>query len=171
MKQALNHCQDIPSLCLEYWLHSLLISFASGSLSLRHSEFISLQRKKGSFSLPASVEKNPKEGFWLAHLMSHASLLSLLPEGEVPGLTQPGKDASLCGQNGWELLLKEGGNGFWPGKIIVITSPSIFGDQRKLIWRMRNRSQIICIMKTSKKERNQEEQGITLCSNAVKRIL
>lgn len=59
--QALNHCQDILSLCLEYLLHSLLISFTSGSLSLRHSEFISLRKKKGSFSLPASVEKKSEE--------------------------------------------------------------------------------------------------------------
>lgn len=66
-----------------------------------------------------------------------------------------------------KLFLKEGGNGFWPGKIIVIASSSIFGDKRKVIWHMRNRSQITCIMKTSKKERKKEEQEIALYLNGV----
>lgn len=65
-------------------------------------------------------------------------------------------------------FLKEGGNGFWPGKIIVFASSSIFGDKRKVIWHMRNRSQITCIMKTSKKERKKEEQEIALYLNGVK---
>lgn len=169
--QALNHFQNMLSLsvwniCFIHSRSVLLVGdSASDTLNLYH-----YRERKGA-SLSQLQLKKSKE-----RILVGPSCVTCLPPitvargwGTIINLAW--KRHHICGQNGWELLLKEGGNGFWPDKIIVITSSSIFGDKRKVIWHMRNRSLIICITKTSKKERNKEEREITLCLNAVKRIL
>lgn len=65
---------------------------------------------------------------------------------------------------------KKRGNDFWPDKIIVFISSSIFSDKGKVIQYVRNKSQIACIMKTSKKEGIKRNKR-TLYLNAIKRIL